>query len=124
MLGFTSLCNSIFKILFLLQDKALDSEQITDDEWRLPKRALTGFARLDAKYFMPFFTINLPRAVSLAVIAAREETQTLVNLERSVLVHVARNEPLLETFTCALTLYCSGTSVKEDSLTKLFLFRS
>lgn len=36
---------------------------MTDDEWRLPKRALTGFARLDAKYFMPFFTINLPRVV-------------------------------------------------------------
>jgi hypothetical protein len=55
------------KFFFLLQDKAFDSEQITDDEWRLPKRALTGFARLDAKYFMPFFTINLPRAVSLSV---------------------------------------------------------
>ncbi|XP_028409915.1 sodium/hydrogen exchanger 8-like [Dendronephthya gigantea] len=44
------------------EDKALESEQMTDDEWRLPKRALTGFASLDAKYFMPFFTINLPRA--------------------------------------------------------------
>ena len=45
------------------QDKAVDSEQITDDEWRLPKRALTGFARLDAKYFIPFFTIKLSSAV-------------------------------------------------------------
>ena len=48
--------------LFLLQDKAVDSEQITDDEWRLPKRALTGFARLDARYFMPFFTFTKPVA--------------------------------------------------------------
>lgn len=44
------------------EDKAVDSEQFTDDEWRLPKRALTGFARLDAKYFIPFFTIKLSSA--------------------------------------------------------------
>ncbi|CAB4001184.1 Sodium hydrogen exchanger 8 [Paramuricea clavata] len=60
-----------------VEDKALDSEQITDDEWRLPKRALTGFARLDAKYFMPFFTINVARTEANARSSERQNLNSM-----------------------------------------------
>ena len=47
------------------QGKAVDADQLTDDEWRISSRkALKGFTRLDAKYFIPFFTRKFTRQVS------------------------------------------------------------
>ena len=46
------------------QGKAVDADQLTDDEWRISSRkALKGFTRLDAKYFIPFFTRKFTRQV-------------------------------------------------------------
>lgn len=46
------------------QGKAVDADQLTDDEWRISSRkALKGFSRLDAKYFIPFFTRKFTRQV-------------------------------------------------------------
>ena len=42
----------------------MDADQLTDDEWRISSRkALKGFSRLDAKYFIPFFTRKFTRQV-------------------------------------------------------------
>lgn len=42
----------------------MDADQLTDDEWRISSRkALKGFTRLDAKYFIPFFTRKFTRQV-------------------------------------------------------------
>ena len=42
----------------------MDADQLTDDEWRISSRkALKGFTRLDAKYFIPFFTRKFTRKV-------------------------------------------------------------
>lgn len=44
------------------EGKAVDADQLTDDEWRISSRkALKGFTRLDAKYFIPFFTRKFTR---------------------------------------------------------------
>ncbi|XP_032222546.2 sodium/hydrogen exchanger 8-like [Nematostella vectensis] len=40
---------------------ALDADQLTDDEWRVQRKARKGFIRLDAKYFLPFFTRKFTR---------------------------------------------------------------
>ncbi|XP_046842331.1 sodium/hydrogen exchanger 8-like [Xenia sp. Carnegie-2017] len=61
------------------EDKAWDSEQITDDEWKSTKRALTGFAKLDARYFIPFFTINFTSTVD----RTRSPDTETINLYRS-----------------------------------------
>ena len=46
------------------QGKAVDADQLTDDEWRISSRkALKGFTRLDARYFIPFFTRKFTRQV-------------------------------------------------------------
>lgn len=47
-----------------IQGKAVDADQLTDDEWRISSRkALKGFTRLDARYFIPFFTRKFTRQV-------------------------------------------------------------
>ncbi|KAK3744475.1 hypothetical protein QZH41_012878 [Actinostola sp. cb2023] len=40
---------------------ALDADKLTDDEWRIPRRTRRGFTKLDAKYFLPFFTRKFTR---------------------------------------------------------------
>ena len=51
-------------LIFTPQGKAVDADQLTDDEWRISSRkALKGFTRLDARYFIPFFTRKFTRQV-------------------------------------------------------------
>jgi hypothetical protein len=49
--------------LFVCQGTALDADKLTDDEWRIQRKARTGFTKLDAKYFLPFFTRKFTRQV-------------------------------------------------------------
>lgn len=59
------------------EGKAVDADQLTDDEWRISsRRALKGFSRLDAKYFIPFFTRKFTRQ---EVRNAHEEMQRLTS---------------------------------------------
>lgn len=59
------------------EGKAVDADQLTDDEWRISsKKALKGFSRLDAKYFIPFFTRKFTRQ---EVRNAHEEMQRLTS---------------------------------------------
>ncbi|XP_027046318.1 sodium/hydrogen exchanger 8-like isoform X2 [Pocillopora damicornis] len=59
------------------EGKAVDADQLTDDEWRISSRkALKGFSRLDAKYFIPFFTRKFTRQ---EVRNAHEEMQRLTS---------------------------------------------
>ncbi|XP_020614888.1 sodium/hydrogen exchanger 8-like [Orbicella faveolata] len=59
------------------EGKAVDADQLTDDEWRISSRkALKGFTRLDAKYFIPFFTRKFTRK---EVRDAHEEMQRLTS---------------------------------------------
>lgn len=59
------------------EGKAVDADQLTDDEWRISSRkALKGFTRLDAKYFIPFFTRKFTRQ---EVRSAHEEMQRLTS---------------------------------------------
>lgn len=52
------------------QGTAVDAEQLTDDEWgRIhTRKALKGFTRLDARYFIPFFTKKFTRQVKMLFI--------------------------------------------------------
>lgn len=59
------------------EGKAVDADQLTDDEWRISSRkALKGFTRLDARYFIPFFTRKFTRQ---EVRNAHEEMQRLTS---------------------------------------------
>ncbi|XP_015770543.1 PREDICTED: sodium/hydrogen exchanger 8-like, partial [Acropora digitifera] len=59
------------------EGKAVDADQLTDDEWRISSRkALKGFTRLDAKYFIPFFTRKFTRQ---EVRSAHAEMQRLTS---------------------------------------------
>ncbi|KAL9974082.1 hypothetical protein ACROYT_G011081 [Oculina patagonica] len=59
------------------EGKAVDADQLTDDEWRISSRkALKGFTRLDARYFIPFFTRKFTRQ---EVRDAHEEMQRLTS---------------------------------------------
>lgn len=57
---------------------AVDAEQLTDDEWgRIhTRKALKGFTRLDARYFVPFFTKKFTRQ---EVRNAHDEMQRLTS---------------------------------------------
>lgn len=50
--------------MMISQGTALDADKLTDDEWRLPRQTRRGFTKLDAKYFLPFFTRKFTRQVS------------------------------------------------------------
>ena len=59
-----SLLKTLPWLIFTPQGKAVDADQLTDDEWRISSRkALKGFTRLDARYFIPFFTRKFTRQV-------------------------------------------------------------
>ena len=53
----------------------MDAEQLTDDEWgRIhTRKALKGFTRLDARYFVPFFTKKFTRQVSIVLLEKVEK---------------------------------------------------
>ena len=54
----------------------MDAEQLTDDEWgRIhTRKALKGFTRLDARYFVPFFTKKFTRQVSIVLLQKVKKT--------------------------------------------------
>ena len=59
-----SVLKTLLCFLVTPQGKAVDADQLTDDEWRISSRkALKGFTRLDARYFIPFFTRKFTRQV-------------------------------------------------------------